>query len=122
MKSHTICPNCGAQDSLYQEVEMEISGRRPVRVSGPDGARKVEYGMADIDPFEEIVEARGIECHRCEETWANEDDLLDLGPPVEHRCTQCEWWGFNDFQHSLEHPDCSGLVWRTDKPPVEAGA
>lgn len=120
---HTICPNCGAQDSLQQEVELQSSGTRPVRLAGPDGARKVEYGTAETDSgLEEIVAEQCIECTRCKQIWEDEKDLLDVGPPVEHRCTGCDWWGFNDFQHGLERSACAGSVYRIDKPPVEVAA
>lgn len=114
----TICPNCGAQDSLYQEVEVEISAERKVYIEGAGGSQKVTYGMVDPNGgVEEITEAQCIGCNRCKATWADEEDLLDIGPPLEHRCSQCSWWGFNDFQHSLERPDCPGEVYRCDKKP-----
>jgi hypothetical protein len=119
----SICPNCGAQDSLHQSVEVQMSGWRPVRLTGPNGSRKVDYGLVDADLIDDhVTSEEEIECNRCKETWAGEKDLLDVGPPLEHRCTVCDWWGFNDFTHSLERPECAGLAYRIDKPPAEVPA
>lgn len=121
--THTTCPNCGAQASLEQAVRVEMGGSRPVMLTGPEGARKVEYGPVDPDLIDDNISSEEeIECTRCHETWGSADDLLDLGPPIEHKCTGCGWWGFNDFQHGLERPDCTGLIYRIDKPPVEEPA
>jgi hypothetical protein len=119
----TICPNCGAQDSLQQSVQVEMSGWRPIRLTGPNGSRKVNYGPVETDFGDDHVTSEDeIECSSCRETWHNEKALLDVGPPLEHRCTACDWWGFNDFTHGLERPNCSGLVYRIDKPPAEVAA
>lgn len=102
-----------------------MSGWRPVHLTGANGARKVEYGPVDPDFVDDNVTAEEeIECTSCQKTWATEKELLDIGAPIEHRCSgvDCDWWGFNDFQHGLERPNCAGLVYRIDKPPAEVPA
>ncbi len=119
----TLCPECGAQDSLYQRVWVKTSGERPVWIEGPEANAKVAVGPADIDPLDtDVVDEEEIQCSRCKATWATEKELFDLGPPIEHRCTGCSWWGYNDFNHGLQQPDCAGLVYRVDKPPAEVAA
>lgn len=114
----SICPNCGAEDSLRQEVTAEFTTTRPVNVGMADGKPAVSYGMTGrSDGDETVVGTQEIECTQCEATWYDEDELLN-GKHVEHGCTACDWWGFNPWQHGLERPDCSGEV----KPRDEIGA
>jgi hypothetical protein len=114
-----MCPKCGAQDSLQQAVRIEMGGTRPVVLAGPDGSRKVEYGPVDPDLIDDnITDEEEIECTRCKETWADADDLLDIEPPIEHRCTDCDWWGFNPWQHGIERPDCPGEVKPREEIPA----
>lgn len=123
MKPVTTCPNCGAQDSLYQEVHVDVHAERRVHIEGTPGSQKVNYDAPEIDGGpEDIAQAENISCGKCGETWGGEMDLLDIGPPIEHRCTGCDWWGFADFQHALERGFCGGTVYRIDKPPAEVAA
>lgn len=116
----TVCPNCNAEDTLRQEVSVEFSATRAVKVELKDGNAKVSYGWTGpSDGDEEITTTQMIECSRCKETWEDEKDLLGE-KPHEHRCDTCDWWGFNPWQHDLERPECGGAV--RDRDALEAVA
>ena len=111
----TICPECGAINSLRQEVTIEYEGARRVQIEMHGGKPEVVYGASDLAGREErgITGTSDIECERCGTTWECDEELLK-GKHAEHRCTACDWWGFNPWQHGIERPDCSGEIkpWR----------
>lgn len=113
-----ICPSCGAEDSLRQEVTVEYDTTRSVQTDLKDGKVVVTYGSPDSScGFDEVTATQMIECIRCKETWEDEKDLVE-GPGHEHRCTSCDWWGFNPWQHGIERPDCDGEVKPREEIPA----
>jgi len=120
MNHGTVCPNCGAENSLRQEVRVEFTTHRPVETKLRDGKVVVQYGWtAASDGDEEVTEAGDIECSQCKETWDDEKELIE-GKKCEYRCDCCDWWGFNSWQHGIERPDCTGTVAEADLGRVPA--
>lgn len=115
----TLCPNCGAEDSLRQAVEVRSQATRKVRVALEKGKPKVSYGDLDHGVFPELEDEHEIECEKCRETWVSAAALVS-GTPVEYRCDGCDWWGSNHWQHSIERPDCTGTLERGDGLAVPA--
>jgi hypothetical protein len=106
----TLCPKCGAENSLTQEVELVPKARREVRVSFPTaGPAAIDYGPLESEDGFPIQSAASIECTRCHEKWEGADDLRE-GKAHEYRCDSCDWWGSAEFQHRLERPDCDGAL------------
>jgi hypothetical protein len=111
----TVCPNCDAADSLYQEVELRSSASRKVEAKLVGAEPTISFGQPDTGVFPEIEDEHEIECNACHETW-DSAEALAKGHVVEWRCNSCDWWGFNSFQHNIERVSCTGSIHRADKP------
>jgi hypothetical protein len=109
--SATVCSNCGAKDSIYQEVTVESDASRGVSATIEDGKVKAEYGPVDevAAGMGEVTGYGDFGCSECSKAWSSLEEAVGV-ETREWRCTGCDWWCFNDWQHAIERPDCDGEI------------
>lgn len=85
MSDQFACKFCGAEDEIYELVEIRATGSRSITIgfdaSGkftyePDGSVDSDYGAQDIDH-------EGFACARCDKSVAQLEDIaMPIGGPM----------------------------------------
>lgn len=117
-----VCSGCGEAGTLEEEVRVECSARRSVSARWEGGEVKAEFGVLEDlnDDFgADVLHTVQFVCTSCGGAFPTLKEATSTGL-WEHRCSQCGWWGTNDWQHALQSPGCAGELNRLPLPVVAA--
>lgn len=112
------CAKCGKTGGLWEEVEVETTGWRKVKVYAKDGGGfETDAGwVEDVQPDQSDVTPNGvIGCDGCDAKFDSWEEAVG-DRPVEYRCAKCGWWGLQDWLHV----DCDGELTEHPIPTVAA--
>ena len=111
-----VCANCEKRGGLYEDVRVEGTAWREIKVTIVDGKQVVErHHLQEVSQQIEEIDVEQVGCSECN-TKFNSIEEATAQVAHDYSCSECDWWGRQEWLHAIERPDCKGEL---DKgPPI----